>query len=368
MKKLSKKPQARRKTRYPSVYERIVKARHKGRPDKVIEYCYNLNGRKVWRIAGRASAGCTAKAASDMRAEEIAGRGGKSPETLTVAGAAGIYLDSLRARGTKVAPFKSKFRNWIYPTLENVRIADITPAMLQETHDALAARLAGSSVRGAFKVLSASIGHAVRFRHYAGINPVSRAAGFTVTAREVPCERYLTEDEAERLLEELGRFAPEWRDMAFLSLHTGIRLTELMRMTPSDLCPDGLTAVISGKTGGRDPLLLTPEAAEILRRRSIGKGPGEPVFGYRRNYAFARAVARLGFNEGLGRDRRNRVWFHTLRHTFASWLIQRDTDIYTVQKLMRHRSIAMTQRYAHLGEDRCRAALESIRTRTKTRS
>ena len=43
--------------------------------------------------------------------------------------------------------------------------------------------------------------------------------------------------------------------------------------------------------------------------------------------------------------------FHTLRHTFASWLALDGVPIYTIQKLMGHRDINMTMRYAKLSQD-----------------
>ena len=55
-------------------------------------------------------------------------------------------------------------------------------------------------------------------------------------------------------------------------------------------------------------------------------------------------------NEGIT-DPRDKVVFHTLRHTFASWLVQAGVPLYTVQRLMGHKSIVMTQRYAHLAPD-----------------
>lgn len=39
---------------------------------------------------------------------------------------------------------------------------------------------------------------------------------------------------------------------------------------------------------------------------------------------------------------------HDLRHTFASWLVQRGVPIYEVRSLMRHSSIETTEKYAHL--------------------
>ena len=58
------------------------------------------------------------------------------------------------------------------------------------------------------------------------------------------------------------------------------------------------------------------------------------------------------FNVGLANDdRKNRVVTHTLRHTFASHLAIKGTPIYTIQKLMNHKDIKMTLRYAKLSPD-----------------
>ena len=55
----------------------------------------------------------------------------------------------------------------------------------------------------------------------------------------------------------------------------------------------------------------------------------------------------LGLNKGIT-DRRQRVYFHTCRHTFASWHVTAGTDLYTVKELLGHSVIAMTERYSHL--------------------
>ena len=58
------------------------------------------------------------------------------------------------------------------------------------------------------------------------------------------------------------------------------------------------------------------------------------------------------FNVGLDRDdRKNRAVIHTLRHTFASHLAINSTPIFTIQKLMNHKDIKMTMRYAKLAPD-----------------
>lgn len=58
------------------------------------------------------------------------------------------------------------------------------------------------------------------------------------------------------------------------------------------------------------------------------------------------------FNKGLDKkDAKNRVVIHTLRHTFASHLAIKGTPIFTIQKLLNHRDIKMTMRYAKLSPD-----------------
>ena len=52
--------------------------------------------------------------------------------------------------------------------------------------------------------------------------------------------------------------------------------------------------------------------------------------------------------------------FHDLRHTFATRLVQAGVDLYKVQKLMRHKSPIMTQRYAHHYPESLRDGVEVL--------
>lgn len=75
--------------------------------------------------------------------------------------------------------------------------------------------------------------------------------------------------------------------------------------------------------------------------------------------SFKRIVEEIGLNEGIS-DPRQKVVFHTLRHTFASWLVQKGTPLYTVAELMGHKSLTMTSRYAHLAPENMRNAVNKI--------
>ena len=74
---------------------------------------------------------------------------------------------------------------------------------------------------------------------------------------------------------------------------------------------------------------------------------------------FRKCVKKLGLNNGIT-DNLNKVVFHTLRHTYASWLVEKGIDLYTTQRLMGHKDIKMTQRYAHLAPGYLEKAVNSL--------
>lgn len=76
---------------------------------------------------------------------------------------------------------------------------------------------------------------------------------------------------------------------------------------------------------------------------------------------FERTVEELGLNEGV-RDRRDKVVFHTLRHTYASWLARSGQGQSVISDLLGHASLEMSKRYIHLMPDSRRAAAQAIET------
>ncbi len=60
-----------------------------------------------------------------------------------------------------------------------------------------------------------------------------------------------------------------------------------------------------------------------------------------------RIAASLGLNDGVS-DTRNQVVWHTLRHTFATRMLESGVDIYTLKELLGHSSVSVTEGYLHL--------------------
>lgn len=155
-----------------------------------------------------------------------------------------------------------------------------------------------------------------------------------------------------------------FRDMVLFSMDTGVRVGELVRLRCEDVDPErGTVRIFSGSDsgltkGGRTRIVhagyLFPETTVLLRRLTDGTSgllfPGEN--GAVRhvnsiNHRFQRALDKLGINAGVT-DARNKVVWHTLRHTFATRMLEAGVEIYTLKELMGHASVTTTEGYLHL--------------------
>jgi len=194
-----------------------------------------------------------------------------------------------------------------------------------------------------------------------GDNPVSK---IKIPKADNKRDRFLTKDEASKLLTSLKGRDQEAHDYAMLSLLTGLRSGECRDLTWADIDLEGGRIFVKDtKNKHNRHAFITAELREMLARRAQGQSKTDKVFpGVKSEighnalwYKFDQTVRELGLNEGV-HDRRQKVVFHTLRHTFASWLVQMGTPLYTVSRLMGHSDIKMTIRYAHLAPENQRLA------------
>lgn len=179
--------------------------------------------------------------------------------------------------------------------------------------------------------------------------------------------RFLTQSEAKTLLATLGKISPIWCDISTFALYTGLRRGEILSMMPPQLNLDsGHCHVLDSKTKTGRSIPLNATALSVANKY-IKKGtcPSAPLFSENGRPLnkdakhFHKAVEKCGLNEGIT-DRRNKVCFHTLRHTFASWLVQAGVQLQVVSDLLGHASMEMTLRYAHLAPDVKRDAVNVL--------
>ncbi len=250
----------------------------------------------------------------------------------------------------------------IAPLLGKCQLAKIKNLQVMELRSALERKgLSPQSVTHCLSLLRRVLRRAVEWEFYRGPVPVFRMPKFD--NRRI---RYLDEKESAHLLQELQARSPLWHDVARFALHTGLRASEIYTLQPFHIDRAGKAVkVYDGKNSLSRVVPLNPQAWATVEKYLFRFHYGLPLFQEKgelpeRHYGiFRRAVRACGFNAGIS-DRRERVCFHTLRHTFASWLVQQGTPIALVRELMGHRDIRMTMRYAHLAPSQGAVAVAAL--------
>lgn len=255
-------------------------------------------------------------------------------------------------------------RLWLAPVIGGLALKAVSPLQLERVKKNMAdAGRAPRSIHYCLAVARQVFNQARRLGLYQGEPPTSKVKPPHADNRRL---RFLSQEEAARLLEALKQSSRNLHDMALLSLHTGMRAGEVFSLTWADVdLEQGLLTLRDTKGGRTRHAYMTEAVKAMLQGRPRGK-PDELVFpargGERRvqvSQAFRRVVEALGLNEGLA-DARQLVTFHTLRHTYASWLVMQGTPLYTVQRLLGHQTLAMTERYSHLAPDHMREAVKGL--------
>jgi integrase len=166
--------------------------------------------------------------------------------------------------------------------------------------------------------------------------------------------RWLSREEASKLVAAADGY---WRAMIVVALNTGLRMGELqaLRWSDVDLKLGKLTVRRSWWDGHFDtPKSGKPREVPInaTARAALDSHPPllrcELVFHTRTGTAIDKPDLHRGLARVCARAGVERVGWHVMRHTFASWLVQAGVPMRQVQALLGHSTIQMTERYAHL--------------------
>jgi site-specific recombinase XerD len=175
----------------------------------------------------------------------------------------------------------------------------------------------------------------------------------------------LTPEEVSRLLEAVRNQRD--RTMMEIAYATGLRLGEVLRLKVADIDSGRMMLRVDQGKGKKDRnVMLGPALLETLRaywkryRPKVllfpGQDPMRPVNPtlIQRAFIQAKREARI----------QKRVSFHSLRHSFATQLLDSGVNVRTIQALLGHRSLGTTQRYTHVAGDYLkltRSPLDSLR-------
>lgn len=220
----------------------------------------------------------------------------------------------------------------------------------------------------------------ISWKMYDRTNPVTIAAKENRKLLKIANnerERFLSREEATSLLEELRKDSgnkinnkqrQQIHNICQLSLLTGMRMGEVFNLKWGDI--DLIHDVIrikDPKNNKPRSAYITPPLREIfeglqeggLKKSQLVFPNGKGGKYQELSNIFGRIVDKLEFNKDVV-DTRDKVVPHTLRHTFGSWLAMYGEPIITIQKLMGHKDLSMTLRYAHLSPSHEREAANRL--------
>ena len=377
-------------TDYPGVY--FIEGTRIGteKPERIYYVKYRTpEGKVVEEKAGRAIRDrMTAAKAAAIRGERISGKALPNVERREAirakkAAAAGKWtFDRLwteyneQRRGGKPDPTdKSNYMNHISPLFGEKEPAVLVPLDV----DRLRVKLQKTFTPG---TVAKVLGLLRRLINFAAKKHLSPAPAFKVELPQVDnlktedlnpeqLTRLLTVLRGERLADDPHdadtTVDPDARDIMLLALCTGMRRGEIFKLTWDAVdFRRGFIAIRSPKGGKDQTIPLSGSARQVLEGRprtdnpyvfpgrNIKKRKDGPL--YHPRTEVKRALEKIRKRAKLPKGFRP---LHGLRHHFASALASSgEVDLYTLQRLLTHKSPLMTQRYAHLRDDTLRRAAE----------
>ncbi|MCR4289702.1 MAG: tyrosine-type recombinase/integrase, partial [Candidatus Scalindua sp.] len=215
---------------------------------------------------------------------------------------------------------------------------------------------APASVNRELSMLSKAFNLAVREWEWLRDNPASKV---TKDKENNERDRWLTKYDEKKIL---GN-SPEWlREIIIFNLNTGLRIQELLSLEWSRVNLLRKTIIIQEtKNGSPKTLPLNKIALGVLNQRSKVKSiKNDLVFFNSNGKKINPHVLRTSFYSVLRKTGIENLWLHDLRRTFATRLAQAGVDLYKISKLLGHKDIKMTQRYAHHCPDSLRDGVEIL--------
>jgi excisionase family DNA binding protein len=188
---------------------------------------------------------------------------------------------------------------------------------------------------------------------FAATNPVLKVKLFS--EKDNVKERILSEEEEVRLLAQCAAYL---RPIVLAALNTGMRKNEILTLKWGDIdLKQRAILLTKTKSGKRRTIPINGTLLEILEEL---KAESESEYVFPGPGGRCLATVQRAFESACQRAGVKGLRFHDLRHTFGTRLIRRGVDIVTVQNLLGHYSVTVTQRYTHTGGEQKEEAVELL--------
>jgi site-specific recombinase XerD len=362
-----------------------------GAKSKVWYYVFrDANGKRARRKIGDASKLTVAQAREEVKklggkllqGENI--RKEKPPEKLTLGGYLTNTYFLLRCDELKSSKETARKITANFTSLFNVPVDELSPDVIDKwIKQRIDSGTKAATVNKIVSALKAALNWGVKTKRLEA-NPLTHVG----KRKELDSEqkiRFLSEDERERLesaltvrdsrireqdaKKEPAEFADFLYPAVLLSLNTGIRRNALFNLKWADIDLSKQLITLRpeiSKNGKKEMVDINDDATDVLlswQKQNPCADKNELVFpeikGSR--YMFVHREWQAMLKEANIEDFR----WHDMRHDFASQLVMRGVDIYTVCKMLNHSDVKITMKYAHLAPKQKLNAVQVLNRRTK---
>jgi integrase len=354
------------KTNYPGIYYREAKRIGGNGIERIYYIVFKKDGKVLEEKVGRQYMDAMTPArAAGIRAERIEGkrlsrkeirekenaRKKAEADKLTINKLWGEYKRNnpgLKGLSTD----QSRFEKYISPSLGEKEPKDLLPLDVDRLRISLLKVKAPGTVKNILELLRRIINFGVKKKLCLG-------ASFTIEMPKVNNLKTedLTPEQLTALIKAIEEdIHPQAGSMMKMALFTGMRRGELFKLKWKDIdYQRGFINIRDPKGGPDQKIPLNDGTREILENHPRtdsayvfpGRGGGQRT-------DVKKVVNRIKKSAGLPKDFRA---LHGLRHVYASMLASSgEVDMYTLQKLLTHKSPVMTQRYAHLRDETLKRA------------
>lgn len=193
--------------------------------------------------------------------------------------------------------------------------------------------------------------NAIKFLYSEALNDPQRInVKFAKRSKKLPI--VLTRSEINQIIEVTKN--PKYKLMISLGYACGLRVSEVVHLQVADLDIDELTVHIKSAKGQKDRISVLPDKLKNdLRNIIAGKNKDDFLFASNRGGKLTTMSLQKMFQKSLSQtDIVKPATFHSLRHSFATHLLENGTDIRYVQELLGHANIRTTQLYTQVTNPR----------------
>lgn len=357
-----------KKTKFNGVYYRDSdKRKFQGKPDRCFYIKYYYDGKQYNKRIGWLSDGYTAQLVANIKADKIKEITEKEeqiekPKEYTFNDLFEIFMLWAKQNKKSWKIDQSLYNNYIKAFIGGINIKNISHADINN----MLLTIKGNGKKDGKPYAPQTIKHILILTKRVFNFNIDMGNCETNPADKVKLEKfdntriaYLLDDEIERIFKYLDSGREWYGDVALIkfALYTGLRRGELFNLIWDNVDLENNRITLYDTKGGKNQsIILASDAAAVLQSLSRTDTYVFPSkLGGKRD-----DVKKLWSRIKLAANIRPNIRFHDIRHTFGTIAVSSGIGIDVVQKMMTHKDIKTTQRYAHIVDQRMKDAANTI--------